>query len=197
MIYLPLDQENEASHLVDVDWWIGEARLIIEQEKMNTYGNKTISVRVSSINSVVFDHMRVRKILGTPDYVLLPSFPKAVSMKLLIWNCRGAGNKAFKRTMKELEKNHKPSIIMLMETKVKLSSMGLFFNKLGFTTSSHVDSMGRSGGIWVLWDPFRATVKALDVNAQVIHAKIQHDGYSDWILSTIYASPNPLLRDTL
>ncbi|KAI7989214.1 hypothetical protein LOK49_LG13G00063 [Camellia lanceoleosa] len=118
-------------------------------------------------------------------------------MKLLIWNCRGAGNKAFKRTMKELEKNHKPSIIVLMETKVVLSSMGLFFNKLGFTASSHVDPVGRSGGIWVLWDPFRVTVKALEVNAQVIHAKIQRDGYSDWILSAIYASPNPLLRDNL
>lgn len=137
------------------------------------------------------------KILGTPDYVPLPSFPKAVSMKLLIWNCRGAGNKAFKRTLKELEKNHKPSIIVLMETKVDLSSMGLFFNKLGFTASSHVDPVGKSGGIWVLWDPFRVTVKALDVNAQVIHAKIQRDGYSDWILSTIYASPNLRLRDTL
>ncbi|GMP28899.1 hypothetical protein CsSME_00004248 [Camellia sinensis var. sinensis] len=141
--------------------------------------------------------MKVREILGTPYYVPLPSFPKAISMKLLIWNCRGAGNKAFKHTLKELEKNHKPSIIVLMETKVDLSSMGLFFNKLGFTTSSHIDPIGKSGGMWVLWDPFCVIVKALDVNAQVIHAKIQRDGYSDWILSAIYASPNPRLRDTL
>lgn len=96
---------------------------------------------------MAYDHIRVRKILGTPDYVPLLSFPKFVSMKLLIWNCKGAGNKAFKHTMKELERNHKPSIIVLMETKVELSSMVLFFSKLGFIASSHVDPVGRSGGI--------------------------------------------------
>ncbi|KAI8020966.1 hypothetical protein LOK49_LG03G00982 [Camellia lanceoleosa] len=147
MIYLSFDQENEASHLVNIDWWIGEAFLIVEQEEINPYDIKNISVRVSSINSVVYDHMRVRQILETSDYVSLPSFPKAVLMKLLIWNCKGAGNKAFNCTMKELEKNHKPSIIVLMETKVELSSMGSFFNNLGFTASSHVDPVGRSGGI--------------------------------------------------
>ncbi|KAI8017272.1 hypothetical protein LOK49_LG04G01272 [Camellia lanceoleosa] len=107
------------------------------------------------------------------------------------------GNKVFRRTMKELEKNHKPSIIVLMETKIDLSSMGSFFNKLGFTTSSHIDPVGRSRGIWVLWDPFKATVKALEVNAQVIHAKIQCNNHADWIISAVYASPIPRSHDLL
>ncbi|XP_028106480.1 uncharacterized protein LOC114305569 [Camellia sinensis] len=118
-------------------------------------------------------------------------------MKLLIWNCRGADNKVFKRTMKELVQTHKPSILVLMETKVELSSLGQFFNKMRFTASSHVDSVGRSGGIWVLWDPFRATVKPLEVNAQFIHAKVQRDNFEDWILSAIYASLNRRNRDLL
>ncbi|XP_028109540.1 uncharacterized protein LOC114308198 [Camellia sinensis] len=118
-------------------------------------------------------------------------------MKLLIWNCRGAGNKIFRRTLKELVQNYKPLILALMETKAELSAMGQFFNKLGFTASSHVDPVGRSGGIWILWDPFRATIKALEVNAQFIHAKIQRDNHSDWILSSIYVSPNPRVRDNL
>ncbi|KAI7989060.1 hypothetical protein LOK49_LG13G00632 [Camellia lanceoleosa] len=164
---------------------------------MNVYEIKNTIVKVSSTDSPINDTLRVRRILGTPDFVLLPSFPKSVSMKLLIWNCRGAGNKAFRRTMKELEKTHKPSIIVLMVTKVELSSIGLFFNKLGFTASSHVDPVGRSGRIWILWDPFRATVMVFNVNAQVIHAKIKFNKYSDWILSNIYGSPNPRLRDTL
>ncbi|KAI7988696.1 hypothetical protein LOK49_LG13G00608 [Camellia lanceoleosa] len=164
---------------------------------MNVYGIKNTIVKVSSTGSPVNDKLRVKRILGTPDFVLLPSFPKSISMKLLIWNCRSASNKAFRRTMKKLEKTHKPFIIVLMETKVELSSMGLFFNKLGFTTSSHVDPVGRSGRIWILWDLFCATVMALDVNAQVIHAKIKRDKYSDWILLAIYGSPNPWLRDTL
>ncbi|KAI7979491.1 hypothetical protein LOK49_Contig323G00002 [Camellia lanceoleosa] len=93
--------------------------------------------------------------------------------------------------MKELEKTRRSSIMVLMETKVELSSMEQFFNKLGFTALSHVDLVGRSGGIWVLWDPFRATVETLEVNALFIHAKIKRDNFEDWILSTIYASFNP------
>ncbi|KAL7210180.1 hypothetical protein ACSBR1_031694 [Camellia fascicularis] len=99
--------------------------------------------------------------------------------------------------MKELVHTHKPSIMVLMETKVELSFMGQFFNKMGFTASSHVDPVGCTGGIWVLWDPFRVTVKALEVNAQFIHAKVQRDNFEDWILSAIYASPNPKNRDLL
>ncbi|XP_028094127.1 uncharacterized protein LOC114294199 [Camellia sinensis] len=114
-----------------------------------------------------------------PESVPIPLYPNSVSMKLLIWNCRGVGNKIFRRTLKELVQNYKPSILALMETKVELNPVG------------------KSGGIWILWDPFRATVKALEVNAQCIHAKIQRDNHSDWILSAIYASHNPRVRDNL
>ncbi|CAL5371633.1 unnamed protein product [Camellia sinensis] len=147
MIYLAFDQEKEATHLVSTNWWIGEARLIIKKEEINHYGIQNTIVRVSSLNSGVFDRMKIRKTLGIPEFASFPNFPNSVSMKLLIWNCRDAGNKVFRRTMKELEKNHRPSIIVLMETKFELSSMGSFFNKLGFTTSSHVDLVGRCGGI--------------------------------------------------
>ncbi|KAI7996682.1 hypothetical protein LOK49_LG10G00691 [Camellia lanceoleosa] len=146
---------------------------------MNPYSSKNTIVRLSSINSDVFDRLKVRKILGTPDFGPLSLFPNSMSMKLLICNCKRAGNKVFKRTIKELVQIHKPSILALMETKVELSSMGQFFNKMRFTASSHVDPVGHSGGIWVLWDPFRVTVKALEVNTQFIHAKVQRDNFED------------------
>lgn len=44
--------------------------------------------------------------------------------------------------------------------------------------------------------PFVPQFMALDVNAQVIHVMIKRDNYLDWILSAIYASPNPRLKDT-
>ncbi|KAL7194946.1 hypothetical protein ACSBR1_035203 [Camellia fascicularis] len=154
---------------------------------MNHYRNKNTIVRISSMKSDVFNRLKMRKILGTPDFGPHPVLPNSVVMKLLIWNYRGADNKAFKRTIEELEKTHRPSIVGLMETK--------FFNKLGFTASSHVDLVGRSGRIWALWDPFRMTVETLEVNALFIHVKIKRDNFEDWILSAIYASPNPRNRD--
>ncbi|XP_028066982.1 uncharacterized protein LOC114269827 [Camellia sinensis] len=118
-------------------------------------------------------------------------------MKMLVWNCQGAGNSVFKCTLHKLLKSHNPSIIVLMETKVQLSSMGLFFNNLGFIACTYVDSVGKCGGIWLLWNPFKVTVMALEANPQVIHAKIKCDHFPDWILSTVYTSPNPRNRDIL
>lgn len=77
---------------------------------------------------------------------------------MLFWNCRGAGNNKFKRTIKELIKTHKSDLLVLMETKVDLQSMGMFFNTLGLTTTAHVDPIGRSGGIWMLWNPNNVNV---------------------------------------
>ncbi|KAI8031719.1 hypothetical protein LOK49_LG01G03047 [Camellia lanceoleosa] len=110
------------------------------------------------------DCLRVRKILGIPGHSPLPQYPNSSSMKMLVWNCRGASNNLFKRTMCKLSKSHNPSIIVLMETKVQLSSIGLFFYNLRFTTSTHVDPVGKCGGVYLIWNPFKVTVIALDAN---------------------------------
>ncbi|KAL7253115.1 hypothetical protein ACSBR1_007602 [Camellia fascicularis] len=137
-MYIAIDPEIEAIHLIASEWWIEEARVMIELN-MESYGSQTHSLKIGSTRAMVSDRIRVRKILGTLDFCPLPNFPKSSSMKLLVWNCRGVGNKVFKRNLREIISNHKPSIVVLMETKVQLSSMRLFFNKLGFTASTHVD----------------------------------------------------------
>ncbi|KAL7228229.1 hypothetical protein ACSBR2_007021 [Camellia fascicularis] len=104
----------------------------------------------------------VRAILGIPQNSYLLAFHRMPSMDMIFWNCRGAGNNTFKRNLKELLRTHKPEILILMETKVELNSMGMFFNRLGFMASAHVDLVGRSGG--------KTT--------------------PDWLLSVVYASPN-------
>ncbi|KAI8019705.1 hypothetical protein LOK49_LG04G01246 [Camellia lanceoleosa] len=83
-------------------------------------------------------------------------------MDLLIWNCRGASNKRFKRNMRELVRIHKSDLLVLMETKVEFSAMGMFFNRMGFTTSAHVDPIGRSGGIWIVWNPNVVNVRVTE-----------------------------------
>ncbi|KAL7206157.1 hypothetical protein ACSBR2_018965 [Camellia fascicularis] len=118
-------------------------------------------------------------------------------MDMLIWNCRGAGNARFWRNLSELVRLHKPDMIILMETKLELNSMGMFFNNLGFTVSTHVDPIGRSRGIWLLWIPSQANVRVHDASSQIITASISRQDYPDWVLSVVYASPNIRLRDEL
>ncbi|KAL7247368.1 hypothetical protein ACSBR2_002308 [Camellia fascicularis] len=118
-------------------------------------------------------------------------------MDLFIWNCRGAGNARFRRNLRELVRLHQPDMMVLMETKVEISTMGMFFNNLGYTASTHVDPIGRSGGIWLLWNPSQLNVRVQNASSQIITATISRQDYPDWVLSAIYASPNICLRDEL
>ncbi|KAL7262295.1 hypothetical protein ACSBR1_000638 [Camellia fascicularis] len=86
-------------------------------------------------------------------------------MDMLIWNCRGAGNQRFKRTMRELVQIHKPELLILMETKVEFTSVGMFFNCMGFTASAHVDLIGRSEGIWMIWNPNVVNVRVVEASS--------------------------------
>lgn len=119
------------------------------------------------------------------------------SYQIIIWNCHGAGNDRFKINFTDLVRQHRPKIVALLETKVNLQSMGSFFKNMGCTRDTFTDPNGRSRGIWVLWDPTEVSVFTISINPQVKHVKIQRNGYEDWVLSALYASPNPRLRDIL
>ncbi|KAI8020747.1 hypothetical protein LOK49_LG03G02644 [Camellia lanceoleosa] len=118
-------------------------------------------------------------------------------MDLLIWNYMGAGNDRFRRNLRELVQMHRPDLLILLETKVELNKMGMFFNNLGYMASSHVDPTGRNGGIWLLWNPNLINVSVNEAGSQMITATIACQDYLNWVLSAIYASPNPRLRDDL
>ncbi|KAI8027869.1 hypothetical protein LOK49_LG02G01070 [Camellia lanceoleosa] len=153
------------------------------------------SFQMASMRSVDQDHHRIRSILTKLASEPLPHFPSMDSMKILIWNCRGAGNNTFKRNLRELIRTHKPEILALMETKVTFSSPGNFFNNLVFSTSTMVDPIGRMGGIWMLWDMDHVNVRTYSVSTQYIQATIHREDYEDWIFYAVYASPNLATRD--
>ena len=63
-------------------------------------------------------------------------------------------------------------MLILMETKAELNMMGMFFNNLGVMASTDVDPIGRSDGIWFLWNPSQANVRVHDATSQIITATI-------------------------
>ncbi|XP_028057277.1 uncharacterized protein LOC114261234 [Camellia sinensis] len=99
--------------------------------------------------------------------------------------------------MRELVQIYKPQLVVLMETKVDFKTMGFFFNGMGFTASAHVDPIGRSGGIWMLWNPDIVNVRVVEASLQQITAIISRQDYPNWLLSTVYVSLNNNLRDNL
>ncbi|XP_028101054.1 uncharacterized protein LOC114300374 [Camellia sinensis] len=118
-------------------------------------------------------------------------------MNVIVWNCRGADNKIFRRNFREIIRTHRPDVVALFETKVLFNSIGLFFNDLGYTASTIVDPVGCVGGIWFLWNPIQVLVSAHIANHQVIQAMVQRKNYEDWVLGVVYASPNIRLRQNL
>lgn len=163
----------------------------------NAAGVPYYVVDLESQNETVRDRMAVKKLVGWNELLPLPFLHNHFSMICLIWNCRGAGNSVFKRTMKDMLRTHNPDFLVLVETKVPLSTLNDFFKNKGFTASSCSDPVGRSGGIWVLWDPSRVNVSAVEVTNQVIHATIARADFEEWVFSAVYGSTNPAARDLM
>ncbi|KAI8003574.1 hypothetical protein LOK49_LG08G00786 [Camellia lanceoleosa] len=142
-----LEPESEAIHQVNIAWWIDETRLNIEPRWQSVGGRLLQATQMAALRPFTLSKSIVRGILGLSPSEPLPEFPNRSSMNIMLWNCQGAGNKIFRRYFKEIIRTHRPNGVALFETKVLFSSMGLFFNNLGYTASTIVDPVGRVGGI--------------------------------------------------
>ena len=119
------------------------------------------------------------------------------SMVVIIWNCRGAGKPLFKPTITELFNIYKPDIMVIVETHIHIDSLIEFFGNLGLTNKEVSEPVGRSGGIWVTWNPISINFESLSITRQAIHFMATKLNYGEWIFSAVYASPHPRLRRKL
>lgn len=111
-------------------------------------------------------------------------------MDLLIWNCRGALKPTFCNIITDLVRNHSPAIMILIETKACGDRAKKIANKLPFDGAIFANTIGLSGGIWLLWDSSQVVVVELSSTEQEIHVAVtpnHQDG--SWLLSAVYTSP--------
>lgn len=69
-------------------------------------------------------------------------------MKLLLWNCRGAGNEDFQLVLRDLVSLHDP--VLMVETKISGVRADIASYRIGFGASTRVEARGFFGGIWVV-----------------------------------------------
>jgi exonuclease III len=111
-------------------------------------------------------------------------------MNLLSWNCRGLGNPQAVRDLCQVTKEKKPTILFLMETKCHRNKMESVRVKLGFDCLFVVDSVGRSGGLALLWkDP--ELVEIQNYSRRHINAIVKDRAVAQlWKFTGFYGHPD-------
>lgn len=101
----------------------------------------------------------------------LPPSPSS-SMNLLSWNSRGAGSRTFLRNIRDLIRVYAPEVIFVLETRISGTVAAEAIAPIGYGEKVVVDSVGRSGGMWMLWNPGVVNVRVLSQTTQKIDAII-------------------------
>ncbi|XP_038978036.1 uncharacterized protein LOC120108503 [Phoenix dactylifera] len=110
-------------------------------------------------------------------------------MKVLLWNCRGAGKPSFAPAFRRFVQQNRPDIYILFET--RLSSRGLqkarrvLSRAWGFYA---VESRGLSGGIIVTWRLESCRLDTFHVCAQKVIMVISEGTNDPRVLAAVYAS---------
>ena len=126
---------------------------------------------------------------ANPPEIEIP-LSQFVKMNILLWNCRGALNADFVRIIFEMAINHRPSIMVVTETRVGGDKARKIIEGLPFDGYITTDTVGYAGGLWMLWKTEDVEVSRLSTTEQEIHASIKvHSSNLTWLISAIYASP--------
>ena len=94
-------------------------------------------------------------------------------MKILVWNCTGAGNPNLCRNFTDMVCSHCPSIAIILETSISGQRVDSVSYSLGFDNVCRSDADRFRGCIWILWNARDITLSILSVNDQSIHAFVQ------------------------
>ena len=110
-------------------------------------------------------------------------------MNMLIWNCRDALNPTFYDVVNDLIRMHSLVIMIFVETKVSGERARRISKNLDLDGAIFSNSIGLTGGLWVLWNFAQVKISELASTEEEVHVVVTSTAKPPWLLSTIYASP--------
>lgn len=109
---------------------------------------------------------------------------------MLSWNCRGAINPNFGSVVSNMIRKHRPAIMIISETKVCGDKAKGIIDRLPMDGANVANSIGLSGGLWVLWDSEQVELSDLSSTEQEIHALVTSIARPPWLLSAFLRVPD-------
>lgn len=114
-------------------------------------------------------------------------------MKLLSWNVRGLGDPRTVREVGKIAHTFSPKVLLLIETRRSAVEMDRLRVKWGFDNCFAVDSIGRGGGLAVLWNnDFHSEVRSYSKN--YIDMMVEDDS-GNWRITLFYGHPETSKRN--
>ncbi|XP_071939954.1 uncharacterized protein [Coffea arabica] len=115
-------------------------------------------------------------------------------MKVVVWNCRGAGGPLTIPQLKEVLHFHSPNVVFLSETKNQEKFMRSVQKKIRFEKGYVVNSIGKAGGMALYWNN-AVTIDHLSHTDWYILACItDKEVNSQWWLMCVHASTDSNIR---
>ncbi|KAL0016452.1 hypothetical protein SO802_003521 [Lithocarpus litseifolius] len=119
-------------------------------------------------------------------------------MNIIVWNSRGILKPNFQNHVRELTRVHDPALFVVMETHLGGERAKEITDRLSYEGAIHTNTIGRAGGLWVLWNSDKAELFQLTSIEQEIHVSVKvYNSKFTWIFSTVYASPRLAERSIL
>ena len=91
----------------------------------------------------------------------------------IIWDSRGALKPNFQSHVKELARVHDPAVFVVMETLLGGETAKGITDKLPFDGAIHTDTIGRTEGLWLLWNLDKVEVTLMEKTEQEILVTIK------------------------
>jgi len=125
-----------------------------------------------------------------PPFEEFCCFVSLLVMNIIVWNCRGALKPNFQDYVHDFVRQHDPAIFVVTETHIGGDRARAITNRLPFDGAIHTETIGRAGGLWLLWNSERVEVSFLASSEQEIHStvKVRSSNFS-WLFFAVYASP--------
>jgi exonuclease III len=110
-------------------------------------------------------------------------------MKLISWNCWGAGRPPTVRAIKAFARSEGPDVLFLAETKINALKVNQLRLAMGFSDSFCVDYSGKAGGLALFWK-YGVELEVVFSNQNCIAALVYSDPpESPWLLIGVYGPP--------